>query len=584
VETAGEGLDDRPADPGPWPGDRPAVSLSRTAAGAVVPPARERLRPLARLEDPIVGWTAAVALTVLAFVLRVWHLGTPREFEFDETYYAKDAWSMLNHGYVRGYVDSANDRILDGRTTGIWLGDPSMVVHPEVGKWLIALGEKAFGMDPFGWRIAACVAGSLMVLVMCRLGRRLTGSTLLGCVAGLLLCFDGMMLVLSRLALLDIFLALFLLLAASCLVADRDWTRGRLADRVEADGAVGRWGPRLWFRPWLLTAGVWFGLACGTKWSAAYALAAFGVLVWFWNAGARRALGVRRPLLKAAVLDGVPAFVHLVVVAAVVYVASWTGWLVHAHEYEEHLSSTQYTRFVSAQDGCTKDGDVRVRLDDDKRWPTATEPDASGPAELVQSLRSLWYYHHDVYQFHTHFLNCSTHIYQSDPGGWLLLSRPVGVNVENDIQPGSQGCAAPDGSSCLREVLLIGTPVLWWGGALALAYAVVAWVLRRDWRFGFTVVGALSLWLPWQLNDQRPIFSFYAAAILPFTVLAVTLALGQILGPDRSPTPRRTVGTIIAGSFVLLVILNFAWFWPIWTNGLLTRSEWFDRIWFSRWV
>ena len=29
-----------------------------------------------------------------------------------------------------------------------------MIVHPEVGKWLIALGEKAFGMDPFGWRIA----------------------------------------------------------------------------------------------------------------------------------------------------------------------------------------------------------------------------------------------------------------------------------------------------------------------------------------------------------------------------------------------------------------------------------------------
>ena len=31
----------------------------------------------------------------------------------------------------------------------------NMIVHPEVGKWLIALGEKAFGMDPFGWRIDA---------------------------------------------------------------------------------------------------------------------------------------------------------------------------------------------------------------------------------------------------------------------------------------------------------------------------------------------------------------------------------------------------------------------------------------------
>ena len=558
--------------------ERPTTGLSRTAAGDVVPPARERFRPLSRLEDPIIGWTAAVAVTLLAFFLRVWKLGSPREFEFDETYYAKDAWSMLNHGYVREYVDKANERILDGRTTsGVWQDDPSMVVHPEVGKWLIALGEKAFGMDPFGWRIAAAVAGSLMVLVLIRLVRRLTGSTLLGCVAGLLLCFDGMHLVLSRLALLDIFLAFFLTCAASCLVADRDWTRARMATRE-----TGSWGPRLWFRPWLALAGVWFGLAAGTKWSALYALAAFGVLVWLWNAGARRSLGVRWPVLKAAVLDGVPAFVHLVLVAFVVYVASWTGWLVHAHEYEQHLSSTQYTRYVS-DSGC-KDGETQVKLDDSKRWKTATEPDASGLGEVTQSLRSLFYYHQDVYTFHTHFLSCSTHIYASDPGGWLVLQRPVGVNVENDIAPGSQGCDAVAGSSCLREVLLLGTPALWWGGALALVYAVAAWVLRRDWRYGFALVGALSMWLPWQLNDDRPIFSFYASAVLPFTIVALTLMLGEILGRERGPSPRRTVGTIIAGSYVVLVIINFAWFWPIWTNGLLTRSEWLDRIWFSRWI
>ena len=301
----------------------------------------------------------------------MWKLGTPREFEFDETYYAKDAWSMLNHGYVTGVRQDANEKILDGRTSGVWKDDPSMVVHPEVGKWLIALGEKAFGMDPFGWRIAAAVAGSLMVLVLIRLVRRLTGSTLLGVVAGLLLCFDGMHLVLSRLALLDIFLAFFLVCAASCLVADRDWTRARMATR---EG--GSWGPRLWFRPWLALAGVWFGLAAGTKWSAVYPLAAFGVLVWLWNAGARRSLGVRWPVLKSALLDGVPAFVHLVLVAFVVYVASWTGWLVHAHEYEDNLSSTQYTRFVSAA-GC-EDGDPQVTSDESRRWKTADEPDATG--------------------------------------------------------------------------------------------------------------------------------------------------------------------------------------------------------------
>ena len=56
-------------------------------------------------------------------------------------------------------------------------------------------------------RIASAVIGSLMLVLMVRLVRRMTGSTLLGVVAGLLLCFDGMQFVLSRTALLDIFVA-----------------------------------------------------------------------------------------------------------------------------------------------------------------------------------------------------------------------------------------------------------------------------------------------------------------------------------------------------------------------------------------
>ena len=107
---------------------------------------------------------------------------------------------------------------------------------------------------------------------------------------------------------------------------------------------------------------------------------------------------------------------------------------------------------------------------------------------------------------------------------------------------------------------------------------------RERARLGFVLVGAASTWLPWLRYDDRPIFLFYAAATLPFTVLALTVALGRIVGPDRTPTRRRTLGVVAAGSFVLLVVLNFAWFWPVWTDGLLTRQEWLDRIWFARWV
>ncbi len=71
---------------------------------------------------------------------------------------------------------------------------------------------------------------------------------------------------------------------------------------------------------------------------------------------------------------------------------------------------------------------------------------------------------------------------------------------------------------------------------------------------------------------------------LPFVVLALTLAIGKLLGPTAGPSRRRTAGVVVSGAFVVIALVNFAWFWPIWTNQLLTHSEWLDRIWFSRWI
>jgi dolichyl-phosphate-mannose-protein mannosyltransferase len=546
---------------------RRTAGLSWTADGRVVPSARRRLLPAVRHEDRFVGWAATIAVTMLAGFLRLWKLGRPHAFLFDETYYAKDAWSLIHHGYVTGYVDKADDRILAGQTSGLFTDSPSMVVHPEAGKWLIGLGEHFFGMDPAGWRVASAVVGTLMVFVMVRLARRLTGSTLLGATAGLLLCFDGLEFVLSRLALLDVFMAFFLLCAVSCLVADRDWGRLRMARLVPAGyrTTTGDWGPvrGLLWRPWRLAAGVAFGLACATKWNALFPLAAFGLLVWMWDAGARRSLGVRNARWRALVVDALPAVFYLVVVALVVYVASWTGWLLHADVYEKSLSDTQYGPY----------------------WGSYLQHDAHGFfPELWQSLRSLWNYHQDVYTFHTRFLNDAKHTYQSQPQGWLILNRPVGVEADLGIKPGTQGCDAPSDSTCLRQVLLLGTPALWWGGVLALVYAVYGWIGKRDWRFGLALVGVLSTWLPWIRYDDRPIFSYYAVAIIPFTVIAITLLLGTLIGGPAASYRRRAWGTGVAGAFVVLVVLNFAWFWPVYTGELITTPDWLDRIWFKRWI
>ncbi|MGN6162587.1 MAG: dolichyl-phosphate-mannose--protein mannosyltransferase [Marmoricola sp.] len=510
----------------------------------------------ARLRSWSSEWGLGVGITLFAFVLRVWDLGRPHSFEFDETYYAKDAWSLLHFGYARDYVAHADSHILAGHTLGQWQHTPEMIVHPEVGKWLIATGIEIFGMNPFGWRIASAVVGSLMILLMIRFTKRITGSALLGSVAGLLMCFDGLQLVLSRLALLDIFVAFFTLLAVHCMVADRQWGRARLT----GDGG---WFTSLWWRPWRLAAGVSWGLALGSKWSPVFVFAGFCVVMWLWDTGARRRLGARRAWLVAAVMDGLPALLSIVVVAAIVYLATWTGWLIHHATYEQYLSNTQYSNGP---------------------WGSYTKaPEGSWFSQIFRAFRDLAHYHHDIWNFSTEGLRTSHHVYQSEPQGWLILNRPVGVDAQLNIAPGSQGCAAAAGSTCLRQVLLLGTPALWWLAALAGIWALVMWLFRRDWRYTVVVVGVLLTWLPWTNYDDRPIFIYYAIVTEPFLILGLVLLLGQILGNE--PTGRRRqIGAGIVGLVVALVAVNFWWFWPIYTDGLLTNAQWLQRIWFVRWI
>ena len=114
------------------------------------------------------GWIVPIAITLLAFALRIWRVSSPNKLTFDETYYAKDAWGLLQWGYARDAIEDANDKIIAGNTD-VFTTDPTWIVHPDGGKWLIALGEWGFGLTPLGWRFSAVVVGSLMVLVLARL-------------------------------------------------------------------------------------------------------------------------------------------------------------------------------------------------------------------------------------------------------------------------------------------------------------------------------------------------------------------------------------------------------------------------------
>src|SRR4249919_451617 len=182
------------------------------------------------------GWLGPLLVTALGTFVRFNRLSVPHAVIFDETYYVSDAWGILRFGVEHNYIAGRNTLIArgDGR---IFAPGGEFVVHPPFGKILIAGGEWVFGLTPFGWRFAVAAAGSLAILMVARAARRMTRSTLLGCVAGLLLALDGLEFVMSRTALLDIFVMFWVLAAFGALVVDRDRTRAALADAAVAGRA-----------------------------------------------------------------------------------------------------------------------------------------------------------------------------------------------------------------------------------------------------------------------------------------------------------------------------------------------------------
>src|SRR6201994_679035 len=318
-----------------------------TATEADMPAApsdeRSRLAALrARLVVPMPddrpwGWLGPLLVTAFGAILRFDRLRVPRALIFDETYYAKDAWSILNHGVELTLANNANSIIQAGHTNIFASCDGTSacgeyVVQPEVGKLLIAAGEWMFGLNPFGWRFASAVFGSLAILLICRIARRMTRSPLLGCVAGLLMSLDGLEFVLSRTGILDIFLMFFVLAAFGCIVTDRGVSRARLAELVALHpGRPG--GPRLGLRKWQLAAGVFLGLAVATKWNAAWYIVGFAALFLAWEIGARRTAGLKS-FVRGGLREARWLPVTFIAVPLGVYLASWSGWVATSTRYQ----------------------------------------------------------------------------------------------------------------------------------------------------------------------------------------------------------------------------------------------------------
>lgn len=500
------------------------------------------------------------AVLGVAAVTRLIALDQPGVLVFDETYYVKDAASLLELGYEGRWPDGADELFAAGTPPEVG-ESAAFVAHPPLGKWVIALGMLALGPgSPYGWRLGVAVSGILLVAALMLLAHLLWRQTALTVLAGGLLAIDGNAIVMSRVALLDGVLALVVVLAVIAVVLDRRSSRARLARWLGARRAAGRstdWGPAMLARPWLLAAGVLFGLAVSVKWSALYLFAAFAVLTVVADALDRRRAGVAL-WASGTLLRQAPLSVLLTIpAAAAAHLATWWGWFASSGGY----------------------GRSRV-IAEAERWPgiLGSAPDA---------LQNWWAYQQSVYGYHVG--ESSPHPYEAPAAGWPLLLRPTYMHYLDR------------GDGTAEALTGIPNPLLWWGSVAAVLVilagcGIAAWRMARrapdaplpfvgsPWAIAVILTGVAAGYLPWMLYPERTTFFFYTIVITPFLVLALVSVLGAVLGRASDTPERRRLGTALVVTIVTVLVLLSAFFLPLWTGTPIPLDVLRLHYWLPSWI
>lgn len=431
---------------------------------------------------------------------------------FDEQDMVPDKPSYLNGTYF--------DEVYFPRTALEQIEHRSILyenTHPPLGKTIMSLGIRLFGMNPFGWRIMGTLFGALMLPLMYLLGKRLFKDSFWAFFCTFLLMFDFMHFTQTRLATIDSYTAVFVMGTYFFML---DYYDSWAFERGFSKSLVP-----------LLFSGIFLGLGGATKWIGFYA--AFGLAVLFFASRIREYIEYKRRVGQAVehgeispdsrskmlrkyvgkyfILTCLCCVVFFIIIPAGIYVLS----------------------FIPIQN----------RNDD----LTLIE-------EVIKSVKNMYEYHKGVVEPHPY----SSHWYE-----WPLILRPIFYY---------SGALLPEGMG--SSIASFGNPLVWWTGFVA--FFVTLWlILSRRIRnhlgamesgnAWFPVVGYLSLYFPWVVAPRKLTFIYHYFSCVPFLILMIALVLRYL---EHVGLVRRRVAYILMG----LVMILFIVYYPVLSGLEVPRS------------
>ncbi|GGH38740.1 glycosyltransferase family 39 protein [Paenibacillus segetis] len=417
---------------------------------------------------------------------------------FDEIYHARTAYEHL-HGIV-----------------------PYENTHPPLGKLLIAIGIKLFGVTPFGWRIVGTLFGAGMLPIIYVFALRLFGKREYAVTAALLFALDFMHFTLTRIATIDVYGVFFIMLMFYFMYRYVSQNFYLIPLRKTLNP--------------LFLSGLFFGIGVASKWIVLYGGAGLAIMLGIsLYERYRQSVAASKALAKGGLNNATRlAYEHAARSFGrncIITLASCIGFFIIIPLIIYSLAFIP--SLTASQAGFTIKG-------------------------LIQEQTNMYHYHSQLQ---------STHPFASSWWEWPFMKRPVWFYSAGDqVDPG-----------LVSSIVTMGNPLVWWSGIFAMLLTIWFTIKRKDKRFYVIWIAFLSQYVPWMLVP-RSTFLYHYFAMVPFMILGIIYMMKVFESKFES-------FKYIRYSYIAVAALLFIMFYPV-LSGMVVKQSYVDHIlrWFQTWV
>ena len=405
--------------------------------------------------------------------------------------------------------------------------------HPPLGKVFMSWCIELMGMTPFAWRFAGALCGVLMIPAFYLLAKQLLASTLWAALCALLLSADCMHFTQTRIATIDSFPVLFMMLMFLFMAR---WMKMSFYHQRLRDTFVP-----------LALSGVCMGLAIASKWIGCYGAVGLAVLffarflkLWRQSVYAAKHRHEHPAFARAADLfmdRGIKTiaacFVFFVFIPVLIYVLSYIPYL---------------------------------RAYGEIKWNWRT-------------FERIWDAQVLMFDYHKNLV--AEHYFSSPWYEWPLIIKPMWYYQADFKRAGMAS-----------SILAFGNPAVWWTGLVGMVFVLVYSLYRNampalrmiegreddnDRVMPVICVGFLSAYLPWVLVSRLTFIYHYFASV-PWIILATALSLKYFA------RHRRKTAYVLAAVLAIAAIALFIAFYPL-ASGMEVPRAWCDAVsWFDNWM